>query len=162
VWRWKNGHQHPEKRRIHGAWVRGEVAEFRDEFRRHHRGRPSGPAARNLRGTRPSIHAFRVLVAAVFEDTFPLEWTGRQAALTLPEHIDVSNAGQISEQLLLVINRGATALIVDMTATASCDHAAAEAVVRAYRRALASGTQVRLVVTTPIARQVLSINGSTG
>jgi anti-sigma B factor antagonist len=95
----------------------------------------------------------------VFEDTYPVGWTGRQAAVILPEHIDVSNAGQIREQLLLVINRGATALIVDMTATASCDHAGAEAIVRAHRRALARGTQVRLVVTTPIVRRVLSING---
>jgi len=68
----------------------------------------------------------------VFEDTYPLEWTGRQAVVTLPEHIDVSNAGQIREELLSVINRGAIALIVDMTATASCDHAGAEAMVRAY------------------------------
>lgn len=95
----------------------------------------------------------------MFEDTYPLEWTGRQAAVTLPEHIDVSNAGQIREELLSVINRGAIALIVDMTATASCDHAGAEAMVRAYQRALASGTQVRLVVTTPIVRRVLSVNG---
>jgi hypothetical protein len=42
---------------------------------------------------------------------------------------------------------GATALIVDMTATVSCGHAGAEAVERAYRRAVVSGTLLRLVVT---------------
>lgn len=88
-----------------------------------------------------------------------MEWAGRQAAVTLPEHIDVSNAGQLREQLLSVINRGATALIVDMTATASCDQSGAEAVARAYQRAVASGTQLRLAVTTPIVRRVLSMNG---
>jgi anti-anti-sigma factor len=98
-------------------------------------------------------------IPAVFEDPYPVEWTGRQAAVTLPEHIDVSNAGQIREQMLSVINRGATALIVNMTATASCDQSGAEAVARAYQRAVASGTQVRVVVTTPIVRRVLSING---
>ena len=46
-----------------------------------------------------------------------------------------------------------------MTATASCDHAGADAVVRAYQRAVASGTQLRLVVTAEIVRRVLSING---
>jgi anti-sigma B factor antagonist len=96
---------------------------------------------------------------AVFEDPYPVGWTGRQAAITLPEHIDVSNAGQIREQLLSVINRGATALIVDMTATSSCDQSGAEAVARAYQRAVVSGTQLRLAVTTPIVRRVLSING---
>jgi PAS domain S-box-containing protein len=41
----------------------------------------------------------------------------------------------------------------------SCDHAGADAVARAYQRAAASGTQLRLVVTAPIVRRVLSING---
>ena len=59
--------------------------------------------------------------------------------MTLPEQIDVSNAGQIREALLSVINRGATSLIADMTATISCDHAVADAVVRACQRAILSG-----------------------
>ena len=93
------------------------------------------------------------------EDAYPVEWTGRQAAVTLPEHVDVSNADQIREELLSVINRGAAALIVDMAATVSCDHAGAEAVARAYRRAIASGTQLRLVLTAHIVRRVLGVNG---
>jgi hypothetical protein len=60
------------------------------------------------------------------------------------EQIDVTNAGQIREELLLVINHGATALIADMTATVSCDHAGADAVVRAYQRAVVNGIQLRL------------------
>ena len=92
-------------------------------------------------------------------DTYPVRWMGRQAVVALPEHIDVSNAGQIREELLWVINRGAAALIADMTATLSCDHSGADAVMRAYQRALASGTQLRLVVTAPIVQRVLGING---
>jgi len=92
-------------------------------------------------------------------DIYPVQWTGRQAVIALPEHIDVSNAGQIREQLLAIINRGATALIADMTATISCDHSGADAVVRACRRAAASGTKVRLVVTARIVRRVLAISG---
>ena len=46
-----------------------------------------------------------------------------------------------------------------MTATVSCDHAGAEAVARAYRRAIASGTQLRLVLTAHIVRRVLGVNG---
>ena len=95
----------------------------------------------------------------MFEDTYPVEWTGGQAAVGLPEHVDVSNAGQIREELLSVINRGARALIVDMTPAVSCDHAGAEAIARAYQRALASGVQMRLVVTAPIVRRVLGVNG---
>jgi anti-sigma B factor antagonist len=98
-------------------------------------------------------------VAAVVNHTYPVRWMGRQAVVALPEHIDVSNASQIREELLWLINRGAAALIADMTATLSCDHSGADAVMRAYQRALASGTQLRLVVTAPIVRRVLAING---
>jgi anti-anti-sigma regulatory factor len=61
-----------------------------------------------------------------------VEWTGRQVVVTLPEHIDVSNAAQLREQLPSVINHGAAVLIADMTSTASCDHAAVDAIARAY------------------------------
>ncbi len=95
----------------------------------------------------------------MFKDAYPVQWTGGQAVVTLPEHIDTANTGQIREELLMLINRGAAVLIVDMTATASCDYAGAEALVRAYRRAVANGTQLRLVVPAEVVRRVLSGNG---
>ena len=97
--------------------------------------------------------------AAVLEDIYPVRWAGKQAVVTLPEDIDVSNAGQIREQLLSVINCGAAVLIADMTATVSCDYTGGEAVIRAYQRAVISGTDLRLVVTAQIVRRVLSYNG---
>jgi anti-anti-sigma factor len=93
------------------------------------------------------------------EDTYPVRWAGRQALVALPEHIDVSNAGPIREELLSVINRGAEALIVDMTATISCDRAGADAVARAYQRAVASRTELRLVVTSGVVLRMLGMTG---
>ena len=93
------------------------------------------------------------------EAAFPVRWTGRQAQLVLPEHIDVSNAGQIREELLSVINQGAEALIADMTATISCDHAGADAVARAYQRAVVSRTELRLVVTSGVVLRMLGMTG---
>jgi anti-sigma B factor antagonist len=93
------------------------------------------------------------------ENSCPVRWVGRQAVVTLPEHVDVSNAGQIREDLLSVINRGAKELIADMTATVSCDHAGAGAVVRAHKRAVVSGAELRLVVTARIVSRGLSIAG---
>ena len=93
------------------------------------------------------------------EDTFPLQWTGQQAQVVLPEHIDVSNAGQIREELLSVINHGADALIADMTATISCDLAGADAVARAYQRAVVSRTELRLVVTSAPVLRMLGMTG---
>jgi anti-sigma B factor antagonist len=95
----------------------------------------------------------------VLQGGYPVEWVGRRAVVRLPGHIDLSNAGPIAEELLALINRGADVLIVDMTATASCDEAGAEALVRAYRRAVAGGTQLRLVVPAPVVRRVLALNG---
>jgi anti-anti-sigma factor len=93
------------------------------------------------------------------EATFPVQWTGRQAQVVLPEHIDVSNAGQIREVLLAVINQGAEALIADMTATVSCDRAGADAVARAYQRAVVSRTELRLVVTSEVVLRMLGMTG---
>jgi anti-anti-sigma factor len=93
------------------------------------------------------------------EDIYPVRWAGRQAMVALPEHIDVSNAGQIREELLSVINRGAEALIVDMTATITCDRAGADSVARAYQRAVASRTELRLVVTSGVVLRMLGMTG---
>ena len=40
-----------------------------------------------------------------------------------------------------------------------CDHAGADAVVRAFRRAVISGTELRLVVTAPTVSRMLSLSG---
>ncbi len=70
-------------------------------------------------------------MAAVPDGPCPVRWTGRQAVVTLPEHIGASNSGPIREQLLDLINRGATVLIADMTGTVSCDPGGADALLRA-------------------------------
>jgi len=93
------------------------------------------------------------------DQTFAVQWTGLQALVTLPQHIDSSNAGQIREQLLWIINRGAVVLIADLTGTVSCDYSGADALARAHHRAVANGTELRLVVTADAVRRVLSANG---
>jgi anti-anti-sigma factor len=92
-------------------------------------------------------------------DLYPVEWAGGQAVVTLPEHIGISNAGQIRDVLLSVINRGATTLIADLTATVSCDQSGAEAVFRAWQRAAANGTELRLVITAQIVARMLRLVG---
>jgi anti-anti-sigma factor len=90
---------------------------------------------------------------------FPAQWTGQQAVVTLPEHIDASNADQIREQLLWIINRGAAVLIADLTGTISCDYSGADALARTQHRATANGTELRLVVIADVVRRVLSLKG---
>ena len=91
----------------------------------------------------------------MLKDIYPVRWTGRRAVVTLPEHIGASNAGQIREELLSVINRGAETVIADMSTTISCDHAGADAVVRACQRAVISGAKLQLVVAARITWRML-------
>lgn len=93
------------------------------------------------------------------EDTYPVRWTGLQAVVTLPERIDSSNAGQVRELLLGVIDRGATVLVADLSATTSCDYSGAEALHRAYQRAIAGGTELRLAACADGVRGVLALSG---
>jgi anti-sigma B factor antagonist len=99
------------------------------------------------------------LVVVMPEDSCPVQWTGRQAVVTLPQHIDGSNADQIREQLLWIINRGAAVLIVDLTETISCDYTGADALARVHDRAVADGTELRVAVMTDVVRRVLSLSG---
>ena len=99
------------------------------------------------------------MLAAMTQDTYLVQWTGTQAVMTLPEHIDASNSGLVREQLLDLIDLGAGILVADMTATVSCDHRGADALARVYQRATVSGTRLRVVVTTPIVRRILDAAG---
>ncbi|HEY6792302.1 MAG TPA: STAS domain-containing protein, partial [Trebonia sp.] len=94
----------------------------------------------------------------MLKNSYPVWWAGRLAVVVLPDHVGLPNAGQVSEELLSVINRGADALIADMTATISCDYAGAGALLRVRQRAVASGTHLRLAVTDQIVRRVLSLS----
>lgn len=100
----------------------------------------------------------RPRVAVMVDDTLPVHWTGKQAVVTLPEHIDHSNADQVREQLLWIINRGATALIADLTGTVSCDYSGADALAQAQNRAVANRIELRLVSTGEV-RDVLRRSG---
>lgn len=91
------------------------------------------------------------------DDLFPVRWAGRRAIVTFPAHIGVSNASQLSDRLLAVINRGAEVLVGDLAGTLSCDHSAVAAMARACQRAAIGGTRVQLVVTAPAVRRVLAI-----
>jgi len=79
--------------------------------------------------------------------------------VTLPAEIDVTNADQIREALLGVVNQGAAALVADMSKTTFCDSTGVSALVRTLKRATASGGGMRLVVDSPAVHRVLSITG---
>lgn len=77
----------------------------------------------------------------------------------LPVEIDLTVADDLREALLSVLNRGALALIADMTATTFCDSAGITALARAARRASANGAVMRLAALTPPVMRVFSLVG---
>lgn len=93
------------------------------------------------------------------QERYPVLWIGQVAVVTLPYEIDVTIADTVQEELLAVVDTGAALLIADMSKTTFCDSAGVSALVRAFRRATAGGSSMRLVISTPAVRRVLSITG---
>jgi anti-sigma B factor antagonist len=87
----------------------------------------------------------------------PVLWVDRAAVVSAPAEIDARNAGDVLACLLSVIRDGPATLIVDMTATAFCDSAGVSSLVQAFRRAGASGIEMRLAVTGPAVRRVFEV-----
>jgi anti-sigma B factor antagonist len=90
---------------------------------------------------------------------YPVLWIGQDAVVTLPVEIDITIADQVREDLLSVLNQGAALLIADLGQTTFCDSSGISALGRAYRRARASGGEMRLVVTAPAVLRVLALTG---
>jgi anti-sigma B factor antagonist len=95
----------------------------------------------------------------VSPERFPVSWIGQTVVIRLPAEVDITNADAVREDMLALINRGAAALIADMSTTTFCDSAGVNALVRAYKRARASGAVVRLAVAAPAVQRVLSLIG---
>jgi anti-sigma B factor antagonist len=98
-------------------------------------------------------------VADVSREHNPVLWSGQIAVIRLPAEIDIANADQIREDLLSVLNQGAVLLIADMSETTFCDSAGVGALARTFRRAEASQSEMRLVVSTRAVRRVLTLTG---
>ena len=98
---------------------------------------------------------WRSIVASL--DNFPIDWDHPVAVVTMPDEIDIANAGDVRDTLLAVLNQGITTLIVNMSQTTFCACSGASALARAHQRARAGGGQVRLVARAPIVRRLLAI-----
>jgi len=94
----------------------------------------------------------------VFNDDKVL-WGGQAAVVRLATEIDATNADEVREQLLSVVNQGPSVLVADMSKTTFCDSAGVSALFLKFRRATENGTKFMLVVTSPAVQRVLQITG---
>jgi anti-sigma B factor antagonist len=78
--------------------------------------------------------------------------------VTAPEEIDITTAYRLRAALAAAV-RGHATVVVDMTRTNSCDTAGLHVLVRAHRRALARGGELRLVLPRPDVRRLFAITG---
>ena len=90
---------------------------------------------------------------------YPVLWIGQTAVMALPAEIDITNADQVREDLLSVLNQGAALLVADLSKTTFCDSAAISALARSFRRAEATHSQMRLAVSTLAVRRILALTG---
>jgi anti-anti-sigma factor len=79
--------------------------------------------------------------------------------MALPAEVDVSNADQVREDLIAFFAQGASLVVADMSATTFCDSAGVTALVRAMRKATASGAGLRVAASAPAVTRVLAITG---
>ena len=78
--------------------------------------------------------------------------------VTAPEEMDITTAYRLRGALAAAV-RGHATVVVDMTRTHACDTAGLHVLVRAHRRALAQGGELRLVAPSPDVRRLFAITG---
>lgn len=83
---------------------------------------------------------------------------GDVPVVAAPEEIDVATAYGLRAALASAL-RGSATVIVDMTRTRSCDAVGLHVLVRAHKRALDTGGELRLVVASPDVLQLFTITG---
>jgi anti-sigma B factor antagonist len=92
-------------------------------------------------------------------ELFPVLWFDGTAIVRLPAEVDITNADDLRESLLSVLNQGAVALVADMTLTTFCDSAGINALARAVRRAAASSAKIRVAAGAPAVLRVFTLVG---
>jgi len=79
--------------------------------------------------------------------------------VSFPAHVGGPEASRAGEQLLGALSQGAVTLIADMSAVKSCDPDVAGVVARVCQRAAASQAELRLVVSAPDVRGLVTADG---
>ena len=81
----------------------------------------------------------------------------RPVVLTLPDQIDMANAGQAGEQLGSALAPGVAIVVADMTATRFCDSSGLRILVLAHRQAAANNAELRVVIPAATVLRSMAI-----
>jgi anti-sigma B factor antagonist len=91
--------------------------------------------------------------------SYPIKKVSGVPVITAPADIDMTNADLLSAALAGPAAVGQATIVVDMTATQFCDSAGLLVLVRAHKRAVARGSELRLVLATPTLRRLFAVSG---
>ena len=83
---------------------------------------------------------------------------GDVPVVAAPGEIDIATAYGLRAALASAA-RGQATVVVDMTRTHACDTTGLHVLVRAHKRALAQGGELRLVISSPDVSRLLAITG---
>ena len=90
--------------------------------------------------------------------SFLVETIGDVPVVAAPEEIDITTAYGLRAALASAA-RGQATVVVDMTRTHACDTTGLHVLVRAHKRALAKGGELRLVISSPNIRALFASTG---
>lgn len=93
------------------------------------------------------------------EVQYPVEMVRGVPVVTAPEEIDSTNADGLRAALLRSAAHGHATVVADMTATTFCDTSGLHVLVRAHKRALAEGGELRLVIPQAAVLRIFTITG---
>jgi anti-sigma B factor antagonist len=89
--------------------------------------------------------------------SYPIRMIRDVPVVAAPEEVDSSTAYGL--RAALASAAPGQQVVIDMTRTRSCDAVGLHVLVRAHKRALATGGELRLVVSSPGVLQLLAITG---
>jgi len=80
------------------------------------------------------------------DGSYPVEMITGVPVVIAPAEIDVTTAERLREVFLEASARGHTTVVVDMTRTQFCDSSGLSVLIRAHKKALEEGGELRLVI----------------
>jgi anti-sigma B factor antagonist len=93
------------------------------------------------------------------ESRYPIQVVRGVPVIAAPAALDLRSAGPLRTTLLHLAAAGHVTVVVDMSATTTCDQAGLAELARAYKHAAAEGGDLRLVAGNRALSQVLAGSG---
>jgi anti-anti-sigma factor len=93
------------------------------------------------------------------DTNYPVQMIRGLPVVTPPAEVDASNADALRAALHIAAARGHVTIVVDMSHTEFCDSTGLSVLVRAHKRAVAEGGELRLVISSAAVLRIMEVVG---